>query len=185
MLCHIDGFKEKIEIFLALEISKVKAAVNIDSRLSFYDDQIPAIASQLVEMYPVETLEDFILCFKLGTTGYYGPIYRLDAAVLHEWFRKYLDNKYSYVEAAAQEEKVTIDKSNDVNYERFKERAAEFVEPKKNNASENEYQRRRLENPYKYFKVKNLQIYATSQQHAEELVQKMIDMGDLEIVDEK
>lgn len=186
MLCRIEGFKQKIEIFLALQLSKLKDAVNIDARLNLQDEQIPAIAAQLVEMYSVESLEDFVLCFKRGATGFYGSIYRLDAAVLNEWFRKYLDDKYSHIEAEVSKQKIETDKANEINYEEFKKRAGEFVKPQKQtNAAENEYQRRKLENPYRYFKVKNIEVYATSQQHAEELIQKMIDMGEIEIVNDE
>lgn len=183
MLSRIEGNQEKMEIFLALEISKLKESINVDARLNLQDHQIPEVAQQILELYRLETLEDFVLCFKRAAIGQYGSIFRLDGPTIHEWIRKYLDEKYQFVEAAVKEEQINTDKSNDVNYEEFKKRAAEFVQPKKqNNAAENEYQKRRLENPYAYYKVKNVEVYATSQEHAEELVRKMIELGELKEV---
>ena len=171
-----------IEIFLARQIQTLSESVNLDERLKFQAWQIPPVAAQLIELYPVETLEDFVLCFRRGTFGYYGTVYKLDASVLCDWMQKYLDEKYSIVENKAQEIKKSVDESNEVNYEAFKKRAPEIFAKDKNVENilnDADYIKRRIENPYKYYTVENLQIYATSQVHAEELVEQMIKSGEL------
>jgi hypothetical protein len=181
MLKKVDGVGEKVEAFLAVQLVKLIESVNINSALSIQNYQIPTIAGQLVEMYPVESLEDFVLCFKRGSAGFYGTIYKLDASVLCEWMKAYLDEKYTFVESKVKEEQAKGIEENQVNYDEFKKRAGEmFAKDKQTNFKENEYQKMKLQNPYKYYTVFNLQIYATSQTHAEQLVQKMIDSGELE-----
>lgn len=189
MLAKIDEqMPLKLEAFLSAQIHKLVEMVNINGHLSIQPYQIPVIAQQLITNYPVESIEDFVLCFKRGSAGFYGTIYKLDASVLTEWMKAYLDEKYTHVEAKVQHEKEVKTEESKINYEAFKERVEkDFIQPQKiTNAKINEYQRQKLENPYKYYTVENLQIYATSQEHAEKLVQRMIEMGDLvRVEDEK
>jgi hypothetical protein len=173
---------EKIELFLSIQIGKLINACNIADNLNIQRYQIPLIAGQLIELYPVESIEDFVLCFKRGQTGFYGTIYKLDASVLCGWMKDYLDEKYQLLENQVKKEKDLKIEEQSVNYESFKKRVDKFLEVKKEtNFKENEYQRERLKNPYKYYKVHNLEIMAKSQEHANELVQLMIDKGELEI----
>jgi hypothetical protein len=183
MLSKLEGMSLKIEAFIAAEILKLVSAVNINGQLTIQKYQIPVIAAQLVEMYPVESLEDFVLCFKRGGAGFYGTIYKLDASVLCEWMKAYLDEKYTFVEGKVKEDQTQHTEGNSVNYAAFKERSGElFQKDKLNNFKENAYQKWRLEN-LKYYQVENLQIYATSQEHAEQIVKGMIDRGELEQVE--
>src|SRR5690606_3185166 len=131
------------EMFIAAEITKLISIVNVDQRLNIAAEQVPFIASQLMDRYKTESLEDFVLCFRRGGAGFYGAIYRLDAAVLNEWMQKYLDEKYTYVEAQVTEIKEETAKQNEINYEAFKERVAEFIKPDSRLSSfkENEIQR--------------------------------------------
>lgn len=182
MLKKVDeSMPLKLEAFLATLILKLVNSVNINGPLTIQQYQIPVIAAQLIENYPVETLEDFVLCFKRGGAGFYGIIYKLDASVLCEWMQKYLDEKYTYVEAKVKEEQAAHSEEVRINYEEFKKRVEkDFIQPEKiTNAKANEYERMKLEKPYSYYTVENLKIYATSQEHAESLVQRLIDMGEL------
>lgn len=174
---------EKIEMFLAIQITKLLNGCNIAENLNIQKYQIPIIAAQLIELYPVESLEDFVLCFKRGQCGFYGTIYKLDASVLTEWMAKYLDEKYQLIESNVKKQQQQTTEENEINYDKFKERVGQFLETKRvNNFKENEYQRQKLLNPWRYYEVEGLQIYAQSQEHAETLVQKLIDNGDLERV---
>jgi hypothetical protein len=178
------GLAEKVETFLAVQLVKLMESVNINGVLNLQNYQIPTIAGQLVEMYPVESLEDFVLCFKRGGAGFYGTIYKLDASVLCEWMKAYLDEKYTFIEGKVKEEQTKLTEEQSVNYEEFKKRSGElFQKDKVNNYKENEYQKWRMQN-LKYYPVENLQIYATSQEHAEQIVKGMIERGEIERVED-
>jgi len=55
----------------------------------------------LMDQYKHETLDDFILCFKMGKSGQLGPIYgRIDREVIGKWMTQYLEMKSMEREAA-------------------------------------------------------------------------------------
>ena len=177
-----------IETFLAIQINNLSDSVNIAANLNFQPEQIPEVARALVLLFPVESLEDFVLCFRRGAYGFYGTIYKLDASVLCDWMKKYLDEKYQLIETREANAKVQFTKENEINYNAFKERAAEFVKRddkgknfmERHFPDENDYQRWKIENPLKEYNVRGLILLATSQQAAEAIVQRMIESGEVE-----
>lgn len=149
MLRKIEGMDLKLEMFLAAEIKKLSDMVNVNANLNIQQYQIPIIAQQLIENYPVESLEDFVLCFKRGSAGFYGTIYRLDAATLTDWMKEYLEEKYTFVEAKVKEEQSKHLEDNAVNYDEFKKRAPDIFAKEKSNQNDNDFQIYKLNNPRK------------------------------------
>jgi hypothetical protein len=89
--------------FLEFELIKLAERVNVSGNLT--DGQIEFIASQLVGMYPNETIADFKICFEKGSSGAYGKIFKLDGVEVGNWMKAYLDEKYQVMEAELMKEK--------------------------------------------------------------------------------
>ena len=83
-------------------------------------------ASLLLDSYPAETIEDVLLCFKNAKQGRYGKIYnRIDGQIIFEWFKQYLDEKYSYIEMKHHNEKHEKNDQNNVTLDLL----SSFIEP--------------------------------------------------------
>lgn len=101
--------RENIEAFLAIELTKLASLINVDERLNLQGHQMPFIASQLVDLHKSETLADFRICFQRGATGRYDDkLLRLDLAIICNWMRKYLEEKYEVIENQLMKEKDNI-----------------------------------------------------------------------------
>jgi hypothetical protein len=113
--------REAIQTYLEVEIIKLAGNVNVNPALNIKTHQVPVIAEMLIDQYPLESIEDFTLCFRRATVGLYGEIYRIDGAIINQWFAKYLDEKYDALEqklakekhADKQAEKLTQGKSDE------------------------------------------------------------------------
>lgn len=90
----LDKITGNVCRFIEYEIIMLAASVNVDQRFTFQNHQVPVIAQELFNQFPNESIEDIHLCFKRGSMGLYGEIYRLDGAVLGGWMQKYVDEKY-------------------------------------------------------------------------------------------
>ena len=105
----IDGTKlKKLEdtvgeintiIAICYLLNRFNASFNVGKSLT--QQQSAMLASDIVEKYPYETIEDVVLMLKQVRQGIIGDgkDYKLDGQnVLAKWFPQYLDNKYLEVE---------------------------------------------------------------------------------------
>lgn len=179
--------------FVEFELVKMSALVSVGNNIS--DLQVQFIATQLVEMFPNESLADFKLCFERGCIGQYGEIFRMDGIVLRKWMERYLEEKYIIIEEELRKEKAgeyhqAIPPAEEgPGYREFVAYANSLREGSKvPGMTDADHRKYGQENPVrksatagmKYFKVKNVEVFAATQEHAEELVQKMIEHGKLE-----
>lgn len=178
----------KIEATMAIMLTRLMAMVNVDERLNLQSHQIPFIAQQLMQNFKSENMADFNVCFHRGACGFYGQIFRLDAAVITDWMRKYLDEKYQVIENKLMQEKenpydIRNTQGNGKGLLELLIEATGYTEDVKiseNNAIENEIQRKKLTDGRKAFTVGKIGgVYAKSQEHAEEIVKKLIAHGQL------
>jgi hypothetical protein len=95
-------------------LTRFNASFNVGRSLT--DEQSAMLASDIVEKYPYETIEDIVLMLKLvrqGTIGD-GKDYKVDGQnVLAKWMPEYLDRKYEEVERIKQREKSQLNEMAD------------------------------------------------------------------------
>lgn len=178
--------------FVEFELVRMSALISVGNNMN--DSQVQFIATQLVEMFPNESLADFKLCFERGCIGQYGEIFRMDGIVLRKWMERYLDEKYQVIEEELKKERSgeyeqPIPPAEEgPGYREFKKWAAELqMGTKVPGMTDADYQKYGREKPvrntatagYKYFTVGNVQVMALTQEHADKLVQLMIDKGEL------
>lgn len=183
----------QVVAFVEFELIKVVALVSVGNNLN--DSQIQFVATQLVEMFPNESLADFKIAFQRGCMGQYGEIFRMDGIVLRGWMEKYLDEKYQVVEDKLMKERDTpFDKIPKVEegpgFKLAKEYAEKLSGGKKvpsltdaeirTEGQENPKKRSSITKGYTWFNVRGVQINAMTQEHAEELAAKMVKAGILE-----
>lgn len=110
-----------IQQALEQEIIKLSSQMNITNNIT--SSQVPLIAETLLDVYPTESLADFILCFKRIAIGYYGNTYhRLDSGVIVECFSRHLEEKCDYRERDNSNSKKAEQKYVDVDYKAFSNR---------------------------------------------------------------
>lgn len=99
------------EIYIALDIQLTKLVKSLNLKWNLQDGQIKTIVEDLIDKYPNETLEDFILVFRRARMGGFKDedgkttIFRLDSAVIFGWMEIYLGEKYDALEAKLKAEK--------------------------------------------------------------------------------
>jgi len=126
--------------------------VNVNQALNLKDAQVPIIADHLLQNYKWESIEDFTICFRRAAAGLYGEIYRIDGAVIGQWFSRYLDEKYDALEQKKEKEKP--EKQEKVNrassshadacIKQMLENLGVPSEDPNSNAKENEFQRHKI-----------------------------------------
>lgn len=146
---------ETVKAYLEAEIIKLAANFNGNPALNIKSYQVPVIADQLIENYKWESIEDFTLCFRRASAGLYGEIYRIDGAVIGQWFARYLDEKYDALEQRKAKEKHQDSAKRENNAVDGSKYIAQMLEnlgvpqdQDTTNAAENAYQRHKLENKY-------------------------------------
>lgn len=131
-LCDLERVvgRNQIVRYIEFELVKMTSLLSVGGNLN--DAQVQFIATQLVEMFPNESLADLKLCFQRGCIGQYGEIYRMDGIVIRKWMEQYLDEKYQIVETELKQEKNKVDEveSTGPGYEEFKRWAATLAEKK-------------------------------------------------------
>lgn len=88
--------KGQVVRYVEFELIKMSSLISVGANLN--NSQVEFIATQLVDLFPNESLADFKICFQRGCIGQYGDIFRMDGIVLRKWMEKYLDEKYTVLE---------------------------------------------------------------------------------------
>jgi hypothetical protein len=190
MILVSKAAEKELIAFIEFELIKLSTMVNIDARLNLQRHQVPLVAMALYEDFKHESMQDIAVCLRRGTMGKYADekgIFRIDGAVISQWMSRYLEEKYEVVENNLAKEKQDPEKKS-ASVKNFLElyRAVVGDAPlgDSTNAPENSYQRWKLDNPRKTFNIRGLEIQARTQDEAERIVQKLIELGEVEEVQE-
>jgi hypothetical protein len=98
--------EKTVQGFIEFELIKLAERINVSGNLT--DGQVEFIASQLLGLFPNETIADFKICFEKGSTGVYGKIWKLDGVEIGNWMKLYLEEKYQVLETELMREKDQI-----------------------------------------------------------------------------
>jgi hypothetical protein len=187
---------EPREIAIALDIQLTRLVANLNLKWTVNDSQVKTIVEDLLEKYPNETLEDFILCFKKARQGEYGELIRLDSAIIFTWMTIYLEEKYEALEDELQKEKdrpyELPDKAEGPGYRAFKEWSKKLTEQSRTPGltrddvlkyGQSEPKRRVATGGWKYYKVwieqaqGYVEVQAIDEDSAKRIVSKMLADG--------
>lgn len=101
--------RKLISATLDMQVTRLAASINVKHNLSSL--QIQQIVSDILEMYPTETIEDFMLVFKRLRQGFYKKeFHQLDQAVIFTAIKDYLVEKSVELERVHLEEQQERDK---------------------------------------------------------------------------
>lgn len=98
--------EKNVQGFIEFELIKLAERINVSGNLT--DGQVEFIASQLIKMYPTETLADFKICFESIAMGKYikqDKVFKLDGTEIGYAMAQYLDEKYLVSEEELMKEK--------------------------------------------------------------------------------
>lgn len=117
----------KKEVKAALDVLLVRLVKSLNLKWNIEDDQVKYIVQDLIDKYPNETIEDFMLVFRRARMGGFkdekgnSAIYRLDGSVIFGWMDIYLSEKYEALERKLEAEKddyYKVPKKDEVKSER-------------------------------------------------------------------
>lgn len=97
-------------------LKRFNSSFNVGKSLN--DNQAALLASDIVEKYPYETIEDIVLMLKQVRQGIIGDgkDYKVDGQnVLAKWFPEYLEKKYQELERIKKKELAELNSSNQDN----------------------------------------------------------------------
>jgi hypothetical protein len=192
------GFKSVAQV-LDLHLTRLVAQFNLNNNIQ--DHQIKTIVEDLIEKFPNESLEDFLLCFKMARQNAFGVVYHLHSGVVFEWMGKYLEHKYEELETKLRKEKAAQNSKlmpedcsgiSDHGMEKLKEMQAMIDSlPKKTkmpSMSDADLRKWGAERPPKkaaltagdtLFTIRGIQVLAATEEEAEKQIATAIRLGHL------
>lgn len=162
------GQSIKLISYLLQRLSKLYQLSN------WTEDNAVFLAEWIYDNYRYDSLDDVIGCLR-NPPHTENKQWRLTPDTVKEWMKIILDTSAEKREHENKKMKEAFKEPlADVDYEAFKAKI------EKEGFSEKKPIKNTATSGYKYFQVKNIQVLALTQEHAEELVQKLIEKGELE-----
>ncbi len=169
--------KESLVRAIEFELIQMTSMLNMNPSLLLQKHQIPVVAEGLFDNFKTESIEDFQLAFKRGAMGFYNPegLFRVDGAVVTQWIRSYLEEKYSHIEQQHNKRKTEREtEETAIDYAAYvariqKEGTPEERQRKKEletNKESNDYERFKLERIRPKFLCDGILIQAVDESYA-------------------
>lgn len=98
-ICELKQQVGQRNVAIALDVQLTRLVASLNLKWNVNDSQIKDIVQDLIEQFPNESIEDFVLCFKKARKGQFGELMRLDSPIIFTWMKAYLEEKYQQVEA--------------------------------------------------------------------------------------
>ncbi len=189
-----DVDNEKIKYLIVQEITKCSLMMNVANNIN--TPQIQFTAETIMKKYPAESVEDVILCLRRGSQGFYGSVYhQFDTSIIMGWMEKHIEEKSVYIERNNQTDKLQHDEHK-VDYAAYMENQKRRLNiANEAKQKEREYWKQKADDilnpkrtPYtvpiidvngKETQVEN--VYASSPEHARQIVEKLIEIGEIKI----
>lgn len=98
-----EAKKQAVEL-IRVAVLKCSSSLGIDMS----PDQIKVLTEDIMEVYPVESVEDITYCLRQGRQGAYNdiPTYgKFNMLIFKQWMARHLDRKYEAKEKQLQAEK--------------------------------------------------------------------------------
>ena len=156
-----------IQQYLEAEITRTSVQMNVANNMR--QDQVIFCAETLLEMFPVQSLEDFSLCLKRLSMGFYGTTYhQLDTAVIVDAMHKYIEEKSVYMERENQKQGDS-EPIPDVDYAAFKKRR-EAMQVREAEERQADFNRKRMEAEKEAGYIMAKSSYKTDPEKAKEIL---------------
>ena len=104
-ICEVKRNSVPGDVERALDIQLTRLIGTLNLKWNMTGEQTKILVEDLIDKYPNESLEDFILVFKRARMGEFGELFRLDGPVVFSWMETYLDEKYAVIEKKLYSEK--------------------------------------------------------------------------------
>jgi hypothetical protein len=81
-----------VQAFLERQLIWLSTLVNLSAQQSLQAHQIEFVATEIYRLWAHKlslSIEDMAVCFRRGSMGQYGEIYRIDGAIINGWLQKY------------------------------------------------------------------------------------------------
>ena len=195
-----EGFKAVARV---VDIHLTRCVAQFKRNNTLGDTEIKTVVEDLLDKYPAESVEDFILCFKMARQEEFEVPMWIDSSVIFGWMRQYLDRKYQVLEEKLQKERAEKEGKNikrsgaapindfvSATLEQWRKDVESLPSPRKmHQMTDAEIRKNGQPTPPKkpaltaglaWFKVLGIDVEASDRKHAKQTIRRAIKSGELE-----
>jgi len=122
----------------------LKLSHSIGDNLSNDKDRLDMLATDLIEVYHYDSIEDITECFKKGRRGEYGFGHHkrgfITMLLLREWMARHLDEKAIIREKEIERKKIDVKEVENFDTKKFYEEGAKFLKAQAEREKQKKYE---------------------------------------------